>query len=167
MSWVEQVRTVYRYNQWANGKVLDAAAQVSDEELARPRPSSGGSIANDLAHIVRAQETWFARLAGEDRPEPWDPPDAGIISALRSHYYDSHERLHDYTQRLTEDELTRVINIEWQGETYTYRTWQILLHLANHGTQHRAEVGIALLAINASPGDLDIDDFYFLQGHGF
>jgi uncharacterized damage-inducible protein DinB len=159
---VEQIRTAYRYNEWANEKVLAAAAQVDDEELAQQRVSSRGSIVNDLAHIVSAQEGWLGRIVGEESPAPWEAPLVDVMSALRERFDDSHDRLRQYAERLTEDELTRTIGIEWQGDTYEYDVWQILMHLANHGTQHRAEVGIALLALDASPGDLDLDDFYFI-----
>jgi uncharacterized damage-inducible protein DinB len=161
MSWVEQVRTMYRYNEWANEKVLAAAAGVSNEELARERTVSMGSIAKELAHIVAAQESWGSRLREETPTRPPEPLHENIVATLRKRYDASHAWLREYAERLTDDELTRVIDIEWQGETYRYTPWKMLMHLANHGTQHRAEVGIALLALDASPGDLDLDDFYF------
>jgi uncharacterized damage-inducible protein DinB len=131
------------------------------EELARERVGSGGSIAKYLAHILSAQEGWFARLVDEERPPRPEAPESDIVATLRKRYDESHRRLAEYAARLTEEELARAIDIEWQGETFNYRVWKVLMHLANHGTQHRAEVGIALLSIGASPGDLDLDDFYF------
>jgi uncharacterized damage-inducible protein DinB len=37
--------------------------------------------------------------------------------------------------------------------------WHCLLHVANHGTQHRAEAAAILTAYGASPGDLDVTLF--------
>jgi uncharacterized damage-inducible protein DinB len=156
MSWVEHIRTMYAYNQWANNRVLDAAAKLSDKQLAQPRGGSYGSLANDLTHIVRTQQGWFSLLAGEDRPAQWNSPETDVIQTLRNHYDASHERLREYCRRLTDSELTRAITTSYEGKDYTYFPWQVLFHLANHGTQHRAEVGIALLELGASPGDIDV-----------
>jgi len=151
---------MFRYNEWADGKVLAAAAGVSDEELARGRTMSMGSIAKELAHIVAAQEAWSSRLRGEEPSKP-PAPEADVVATLRERYDASHAWLREYAEGLTDGELARVIDVVWQGKTYRYTPWKMLMHLANHGTQHRAEVGIALLALDASPGDLDLDDFYF------
>jgi uncharacterized damage-inducible protein DinB len=35
----------------------------------------------------------------------------------------------------------------------------MLLHLANHGTQHRSEAAILLTQAGRSPGDLDLIDY--------
>ena len=160
MPWVDQVRSAYAYNQWANDRLLAAAAKLGDEDLVRERVGSKGSIAADLAHIVATQQGWFSLLAGEERPPRWAPPQEDVISTLRQHFDASHERLRTWTARVSEADLDRPITTEYGGKTYTYLPWQVLFHLANHGTQHRAEVGIALLSLDASPGDLDAVFFF-------
>jgi uncharacterized damage-inducible protein DinB len=160
MSWLEHIRAAYRYNKWANDRILDAASRVNDEDLVRKRLSSKGSIAADLKHIVSTQQNWFSVLVGEDRPADWNPARTDVIATLRNHYDASHERIRVYSARLTDDDLERVIRVSRGGKDYDFIPWQILFHLANHGTQHRAEVGIALLSLDASPGDLDAVYFF-------
>jgi uncharacterized damage-inducible protein DinB len=36
--------------------------------------------------------------------------------------------------------------------------WQMILHVTNHGTQHRSEAAALLTEIGHSPGDLDMWD---------
>jgi uncharacterized damage-inducible protein DinB len=37
--------------------------------------------------------------------------------------------------------------------------WQLMVHVVNHGTQHRSEAAALLTAEDRSPGELDLMDF--------
>jgi uncharacterized damage-inducible protein DinB len=37
--------------------------------------------------------------------------------------------------------------------------WQMLVHVVNHGTQHRSEAAALLTGEGRSPGDLDLIDY--------
>ena len=37
--------------------------------------------------------------------------------------------------------------------------WQMLVHVVNHGTQHRAEAAALLTAESRSPGELDLINY--------
>jgi uncharacterized damage-inducible protein DinB len=42
------------------------------------------------------------------------------------------------------------------GADFRMPLWQMMLHVANHGTQHRSEVAAMLTSFGYSPGDLDL-----------
>ena len=160
MSWVEHVRGAFAYNEWANERVLAAADKLSDEQLAGERGGSRGSVADNLAHLVDTQIGWAAVISETDFTPPQPVPEQDIMAALRQRFAESHARLREITDELTDESLSTVVRRERGGQVHGYSRWQMLLHLATHGTQHRAEIGLSLLALDASPGDLDALFFF-------
>ena len=62
-----------------------------------------------------------------------------------------------YLAGLSEEDLQRRVRYRTvRGVEYEHLLAEILTHVVNHGTQTRAEAGIALTAYGQSPGDLDL-----------
>jgi uncharacterized damage-inducible protein DinB len=49
------VRTLYRYNAWANGRVLDTAGRLTPEQLLAGGGASFDSVHDTLVHAMSAQ----------------------------------------------------------------------------------------------------------------
>src|SRR5919205_104653 len=65
---------LFRHNTWANLKLLDFCARLSDEQLNASAVGTFGSIRDTLVHIVDA-EVDYVRLAKNlpEEPMPSDP----------------------------------------------------------------------------------------------
>jgi uncharacterized damage-inducible protein DinB len=58
---------------------------------------------------------------------------------------------------LNEQALRNAIHYQnTKGKLFTQPLWQLMLHQANHATQHRSEAAVLLTGFGHSPGDLDL-----------
>ncbi len=148
----EQVCRLIAYNQWADERVLAAIEGMGVEELERPRDAYFGSIADNLWHVLSTQHRWLARWQGAPLPPLERPGNA----SWRAAYAASHAALRRFVAPLAVADLQRVVKYTLRvGATGAQPLGQLIVHLVNHGTHHRAETGLVLDRIGRSPGDFD------------
>lgn len=160
MSAADYVRSLYDYNQWANDRVLATVAALSEDELGRDAGASFGSIEANLAHILMGQVVWLARWKQDKLPSISELQSLRGLDALRGAFERSHRDLREYVASLTEDDLQRDLRYtDSRGNQYERPMWQLLLHLVNHGTHHRAETCMALATLGHPTRELDYHFF--------
>src|SRR5690348_12624736 len=59
-------RRLAQYNAWANRRIYEACAQLSDAERKAARACFFGSIHRTLNHILVGDRLWLSRLTGSD-----------------------------------------------------------------------------------------------------
>ena len=156
MTWVQHSQSLIAYNQWANAKVLAAAGALADAELGRNVSGSHHSVRTTLLHIVRVQEWWLSVLNG--KPDRSAEPDPSMpLAQIREWFDRSHAALQTYSGGLTARRLDAEVAAFSPRDNREHRwpSWQLLSHLMNHSSHHRAEAGVMLESLGHSPGDLD------------
>ena len=152
----DAVRTLYRFSAWATARILDHAARLRADELAKPSGASFGTVRETLVHIMAAQLIWLSRWQGTSPTSLLDAREFPDVASIRARW----SRLEADTQRfvagVTDADLAKVVEYRnTRGERWAYPLWQQLVHQVNHATQHRGEVAAALTELGHSPGDLD------------
>lgn len=156
----EAIRNLYEYNEWANDQVLEAASKLSEEELGRQMGASYGSVSGSLGHLAGAQIVWLARWRGSPPEDLSALQGARPFEAVREMAEKSQVALRGFVESLREDELTSdLAYVDSRGVSHHRPLWQLMLHVANHGTQHRSEAALAVTSLGSSPGDLDYGHF--------
>lgn len=156
---VDTIREYYAYTRWANGRVLDCAEQLSEEQVHHSDGPANWSIRDLLVHVMSGQERWLSRWQGrQGGPEPplLDPTGFPDIASIRARWAQVDADTEKFLVGLTEDDLSREVSYHnLQGKPLTHRLGQQLMHQANHATYHRGEIAALLTRFGASPGEID------------
>ncbi len=132
-------RHFYDYHFSENRKLWDSyVTPLTDEQFTRDVDYSHGSIRNQLVHLISADDTWFSPLRGIDVPQPLDPAIFDDRKIIRAYWDNVEQNMRDYLANLRDDMLFEKPFAE--GEDKDLILWQVLLHVANHGTDHRAQL---------------------------
>lgn len=157
----EDVRQLFEYNAWANQRSLEAAAQLSDEQFAKPLGSSFSSVRDTLVHICGAEWIWLERFHGRSPSSIPDNAALQTVAALREHWRPQSERLLSFVNSVTQNDLDGVFQYKTLNfGVYKNPLWQSLQHLANHGTYHRGQITTLLRQLGAKPIPTDLMHFY-------
>jgi uncharacterized damage-inducible protein DinB len=152
------LRTHLDYTIWASQRLLQAAGQLTDEELNRDFGTADRSVLGALAHVSRADQSWLARVIGHGNPQF---PTETSLAMLQSEWPALHQRWKDWSLGLTDEAASAEIAYQdLKGRSWKQPLWQLVLHMVNHGTHHRGQVSGFLRAMGQTPPPLDLVYYY-------
>lgn len=150
------LRDLYTYSAWANTRVLDTAERLGPDQFTAEAGPSHGSLRNTLVHQMSGQWIWLERWRGRSPERTLSRKDFPDLASLRARWDQVELDTHSLVADLTEEQLGGVISYTTtEGWERAYPLWQLLVHQANHATQHRSEAAVMLTNFGHSPGDLD------------
>lgn len=153
----QDIELLYKYNQWANKRILDAAANVTEEQFLVPASYPHGGLRGTLTHALFAEWLWRRRWEGESPTTGMTPEDFPTLEALRKHWREEEVKLMDFVMSRTEEQLNQTFQYKnTKGRVFENILWHVMAHVINHGTQHRSEAAAMLTELGHSPGDIDM-----------
>ncbi len=113
-----------------------------------------------FSHIINAQEIWLDRLQSVDEssgPSVWN---LHAIHEFGSRENKNFSRFISYLDSASEDEWERVVRYKnTQGVEFENTVSDILLHVFNHSTYHRAQIAFILRQLDEKPVNTDFIAF--------
>jgi uncharacterized damage-inducible protein DinB len=137
------------YDRWATRRLFGVTDGLDPAVWSRTQVVDERGLGGILVHQLGALMRWrhrLQRLEGElPRPERGPLSSPGELARLFEAEWARYEQW----------------QTSWTDEMMAYRAnevpiWQLLVHVVNHGTQHRSEAAALLTAEGRSPGDLDL-----------
>jgi uncharacterized damage-inducible protein DinB len=149
----DEIRFLFAYDRWATRRVLDALDGLDPAVWARTDVVGDRGLGSILVHQLGSSQRWrilFEARATDDRVKLELEP-LPTIDELRARWEVDWAAVDAWLETLTDGFVANVR----EGVP----VWQLLVHVVNHGTQHRAEAAAILTAEGRSPGELDLFDY--------
>jgi len=157
---------LYRYNDWANQRILAVAAELSKEQLFHDHGNSWGSIFGVLFHILNAEWIWLRRWQGESPTSFSGVEQFPTFDLLKARWTEIETEMRAFVGVQTTESLQEEIEYTTtKGEVFRLRLWQMMAHVVNHGAHHRGELA-AMFATLGVPHPEDDWLHYFLIESG-
>jgi uncharacterized damage-inducible protein DinB len=137
-------RHFYDYHFTENRKIWNTyIIPLPYEQFTQDVGYSHGSVRDQIVHLMSVDEIWFSELQGIEPSEPFSPVNDDDREIIRRHWDSVEQSMRNYLADLR-DEMLFDKPIEEPDEDKDLIVWQVLLHVVNHGTDHRAQLLRAL-----------------------
>jgi uncharacterized damage-inducible protein DinB len=166
----EAARELIEYNYAAHRRLWTCIERLTDEQFTQEFDYSMGSIRNHMVHVMSADQRWMTRVTGEALSDRLNSSDFPTYEAVRERWQTIEQHILSSVNGLDEGDFTRTISYEITRANgmkvqATNTVWQILVHIVNHGTDHRAQVLSLLHRIGAPTFEQDFM-IYLWDQHG-
>jgi len=147
---VEMIQTLGDYHIAMTRRVWESIDQITEEQYLAEDAYSRGSIRNLMVHLASTDRRWLTGMKNQ--------PDVGH---LKFEDYPGRAAGHELFEKVARDfsEYTHTVTEEELGQKppqFTNPRWAVLLHLINHGTDHRSTVLQRLTGLGAPIFDQDL-----------
>jgi uncharacterized damage-inducible protein DinB len=153
---LDLIQQYYRYNTWANHRILDTVARLTQEQYKIQTDVSFGSVHGILVHTMEVQWLWLCRWQGTSPDSLPGPQEYPNLELVRERWNFIEAKTAPFLSSCTEGTLQQPLTyLNFKREPWTYPLWQLMQHQANHATQHRSEVAYITSQWGISPGAMD------------
>ena len=146
-----EIIELYRYNDWANHRLLRVASTLAAELLTQDLGGSYKSIRDVVAHIISAEWAWLERWNGRS---PESIPDwvSGSLSVLLEHLSDVEAQRNVFLQELSDAALSSEVAFRFlSGAADHHPLRDLMIHVVDHSSYHRGQLAAKLRQAGAVP----------------
>jgi len=145
---------LFEHNNWANSKIIQSCATLSDEQLdAEPQSATKGSIRATLLHLVASQHGYLRTLT---------LPLEARLNAPTVAFAELQESASKSGEALLALARGEQKSLKPQLQTrdgYFVEPWVLMVQIINHATEHREQIKNMLSSLGVTPPEIDGWDY--------
>lgn len=129
------------YNIWASQKILEVINALPEEKQMAGVPSSFSSLYRTVLHMWDAESIWWQRMKMHERVIIPSENFNGSMQDVSNGLVAQSQLWKDWVGNATDMALEHVFQYyNNKKELFKQPTWQMILHVFNHGTYHRGQL---------------------------
>src|ERR1700686_1893011 len=105
----ELLRFLFQYNAWADRRLLDACASLTNEQFTRNLGSSFSSVRDTVTHLYGAGYVWNERFQGRSPSSLLSAPAVPRLASNRAKLEENDQYYIDYVSKVTQQDLDLII----------------------------------------------------------
>lgn len=160
----QMIKDLFEYHYALFDQIWESAQSLTAAQFVAENDYSLGSLRNHMVHCWLVDDLWVARMRGVellDWPEEGDFPD---LASAKARWDDVRERVLAYVNALSSEAIAETVTVDLphhypEPKKSTRR--QILLHMVNHGTDHRAQLLARLHELGADTFEQDAITYWW------
>ncbi len=152
-------RMMAGYNAWANRRLFEAAARLSEADLTADAGAFFGSLLGTLNHMLVADRIWMRRLTGGgEAPGRLDAILHERLADLASARAAEDARIVAYVDGLSQADLAGPLSYRTLADPADVRQTlsSALAHVFNHQTHHRGQAHALLTRFSGEAPSFDL-----------
>ncbi len=138
---IDILHELFQHGDWANRKLLDLSASLTDAQLDQSREMGFRTLRNTFFHIYEAERLWMDRFHGEV-PAPFRVDSEGMsLSEISTQYAAVVASRNQLLDEEAKSDFTREVKFtDLADREWVFPVGDLLNHVSNHGVHHRAQV---------------------------
>ena len=159
---LSDIRHLFDYTEWANNLAMDAAANLSDENLRHDFGISHTSVFGTLLHMAGAEWIWYERWNGRSPAKAeawslWTTDSCADLPALHKRWGALTKARDQFISELDEDRLSAELPFKLlSGDASSMRLVDQMQHVVNHATMHRGQIVGMIRQLGIDPPSTDL-----------
>lgn len=147
------LQKLFGHNAWANLKLLDFCAGLSDEQLDTTAIGGFGSIRSTLTHIVGAEVSYVERVNGKLPAKPLAGDQFPGFAVLKEAVRWAGDEL---LQLALSARQTTLVRQRPPRPRLEYPLAGLMVQAVSHATEHRTQIATVITQLGMEPPDMSV-----------